>query len=133
MSNIRCTTGTIFIQTFGLSKQCRARSDCFSGAVCYRSPEQPDQYLHCFPQHYTAVAVLEINFFLAGSKYLLPSVKVGSKTNILVSKIWWPYNSPLAICTGSCQTEDKTKSHMVKGIDNAFDYMELCLVLQAVK
>ena len=46
-------------------------------------------------------AVLEI-YFLAGSKYL-PPVKVGSKTNILGSKIWWPFNSPLAICTGSCQ------------------------------
>ena len=31
--------------------------------------------------------VLEINFLLSGSKYLLPSVKVGSKTNILGSKI----------------------------------------------
>ena len=26
-----------------------------------------------------------------------------------------------------------TKSHLVKGIDNAFDHIELCLVLQAVK
>ena len=41
--------------------------------------------------------------FLAGSKYLLPGVKVGSKINILGSKIWWPYNSPLAICIGSFQ------------------------------
>ena len=68
--------------------------------------------------------VLEINF-LAGSNYLLPSVKVGSKTNILGSKMW-PYNSPLAICRGSCQIYDQTKSHKVKGIDNAFDHMELC-------
>ena len=33
-----------------------------------------------------ATSVLEINF-LSGSKYLLPSVKIGSKTNILGSKI----------------------------------------------
>ena len=65
--------------------------------------------------------MLEINF-LAGSKYLLPSVKVGSKTNILGSKIWWSYNSPLAICTGGFQV---TMAY-------AFDRMELFLVLQTV-
>ena len=51
---------------------------------------------------------------------------------MLAGKIWWPYNSPLAICTGSCQISDQTKFYMVKGIDNAFDHMELCLVLLAV-
>ena len=60
--------------------------------------------------------------------YLLPSVKVGSKTNTLCSKIWWPCNNPLAICTGSCHLYDQPKSCMVKGIDNACDHMELCLV-----
>ena len=64
--------------------------------------------------------MLEINFF-AGSKYLLPDIK-GS------SKYWWPCNSPVAIL---CQIYDKTQFHMVKGIDNAFDHMELCFVLSA--
>ena len=41
--------------------------------------------------------------FLADSKYLLPGVKVGSKTNITGGKNWWPYYSPLAICTSSCK------------------------------
>ena len=35
-------------------------------------------------------SVLEIETFLAGSKYLLPRVKFGSRTNILDSKIWLP-------------------------------------------
>ena len=47
-------------------------------------------------------AVLDINF-LAGSKYLLFTVKVGSKTNILGEKIGGHITAPLAICTGSCQ------------------------------
>ena len=35
-----------------------------------------------------------------------------------------------SIQPGSCQISDHTKFHMVKGIDNAFDHMELCLILQ---
>ena len=31
--------------------------------------------------------------------------------------------------TGHCQVNDQTKFHMVKGIDNAFDHMELCFVI----
>ena len=38
--------------------------------------------------------MLEINFF-AGSKYLLPGVKVGSKTNITGGKNWWSVTSHL--------------------------------------
>ena len=30
---------------------------------------------------------------------------------------------------GHCQINDQTKFHMVKGIDNAFDHMELCFVI----
>ena len=28
-----------------------------------------------------------------------------------------------------CQISDQTQFHMVKGIDNAFDHMEMCFVL----
>ena len=73
--------------------------------------------------------MLKINFF-AGSKYLLPGVKGSSKTNIHSSKYWWPWNNPFAAL---CQMYmyDQTQFHMVKGIDNAFDHMELCFVLSA--
>ena len=40
-----------------------------------------------------------------------------------------PKNSQLSIC----QSYDQTKFHQVKGIDNAFDLKELCVVLQAKK
>ena len=69
--------------------------------------------------------MLEINFF-AGGKYLLPDIIGSSKTNISSSKYWWQCNSPVATL---CQRYNKTQFHMVKGIDNAFDHMELCLVL----
>ena len=49
-----------------------------------------------------SVRHLEINC-LVGGKYCLASVKVGSKINIPGGKIWWPYNSLFAICTGRCQ------------------------------
>ena len=39
---------------------------------------------------------------------------------------WWPYNNLVTI---HCQIYDQTKFHMVKGIDNAFDHMEMCFVL----
>ena len=39
--------------------------------------------------------MLEINFFLADSKFLLPGVKVGSKTNITDSENWWPVRAHL--------------------------------------
>ena len=34
-----------------------------------------------------------------------------------------------SLVTTNCQLYDKTKFHMVKGIDNAFDHVELCFVL----
>ena len=46
------------------------------------------------------------------------------------SKTWRPKNSPLAIPLSSCEIYDKTKFHVVKGIDNAFELMKLCLVLE---
>ena len=58
---------------------------------------------------------------------LLPALKVGSKTNIPGSKNRWPFNSPFVTYTSSCQSEDQTIFHRVKGIDNAFDHIELCL------
>ena len=48
------------------------------------------------------IIVLEI-IFLSGSKYLIPSVKVGSKTNILGSKIGGHITAHFDICTGSYQ------------------------------
>ena len=77
-----------------------------------------------------AESVLEINFFW-GSKYLLPGIKGSSKTNIPSSKHWWPYYNNLV--TIHWQINDQTKFHMVKGIDNAFDHMELCFVLTAAE
>ena len=77
--------------------------------------------------------VLEINIF-ADSKYLLLSIKVGNKINIPAAKIGSHGTCPKLVQShesASCQIEDLTKFHMVKGIDNAFDHMELCLVLQA--
>ena len=70
--------------------------------------------------------MLEINF-LAGGKHLLPGIICSSKANILSSKQCFLYNSPV---TTHCQIYDKTKFHMVKSIDNAFDHMELCFVLK---
>ena len=66
----------------------------------------------------------------AGSKYFLSDVKVSSKTNIPGSKSRWPYDSPLTTYTSSWQIEDPTKFHYgQRPNDNAFDHMELCLVL----
>ena len=52
------------------------------------------------------------------------------------SKPWPPqYSKPsyAYACNSSvtthCQIYDQTKFHMVKGIHNAFDHMELCFVL----
>ena len=53
-----------------------------------------------------------------------------NNNNIPSSKYWWPCTSPVAIL---CQIYDKTQFHMVKGIDNAFDHMELCFVLSGEK
>ena len=53
-----------------------------------------------------------------------------SKTNIPSSKYWWPCNCLVAIL---CQIYDKTQFRMVKGIDNAFDHMELCFILSGDK
>ena len=61
--------------------------------------------------------VLEINFFVS-SKYMLPGIQGSSKTNTP-----GPYNNLVTI---HCQIYVQMKFHMVKGIDNAFDYMELC-------
>ena len=58
---------------------------------------------------------LRINFF-AYSKYLLPGIKVSSKTYILGSKRWRPKYSLLAIQSISCQINDKQNSIIVKGI-----------------
>ena len=59
---------------------------------------------------------------------LLPCIKGSSKNNIPSSKYWWPWYCLAAIL---CQIYDQTHFHMVKGIDNAFDHMELCFVLSA--
>ena len=48
----------------------------------------------------------------------------------LSSKYWWPCNSPVAT---HCLIYDQTQFHMVKGIDNAFDHMELCFLLSEEK
>ena len=69
--------------------------------------------------------MLENNLF-AGSKYLLPGIQGSSKTNTPSSKHWWPNNNLIIF---HCQIYEQTKFHMVKGIDNAFDHMELCFVL----
>ena len=76
------------------------------------------------------LTALEINFF-AGSKYLLLDVKVSSKTNIRVANIGgqWPYKNPLTYLLVVDRLKTKHNSIMVKCIDNAFDHMELCLVL----
>ena len=42
-----------------------------------------------------------------------------------------PNNNPLAAQLSICQIYDQTNFHQVKGIDNAFDFMELCLVTEA--
>ena len=76
------------------------------------------------------MSVLEITFFVC-SKYLLPGIRTSSKTYIPGSKSWWLKHIPFAARLGSCHIHDQTKFHEVKGIDNAFDLMELCLVLQA--
>ena len=64
--------------------------------------------------------------FSVGSKYVLPGIKGGSKTNIPSSNYGWPCNSPV---TTHYQIYDQTKFHMVKGIDSAFDHVELCFIL----
>ena len=57
---------------------------------------------------------------------MLPGIKGSGKTNITSSNTaglittWF---------TNNCQIYDQIKFHMVKGIDNAFDHMELCFVL----
>ena len=56
---------------------------------------------------------------------MLPGIKGSSKSNKLVA-LPVAFNS---LFTNHCQIYDQTKSNMVKGIDNAFDHMELCLVL----
>ena len=76
------------------------------------------------------MAVLEINFF-AGSNYLLPGIKVSSKTFILGSKSWKQKDSLFATQSSSCQLYDQTKLRMVKGIDNAFDLLKFCSDFQA--
>ena len=48
-----------------------------------------------------------------------------SKTKIPSSNYWWLCFSPV---TTNCKIHDQTKFHMVKGIDNNFDQMELCFV-----
>ena len=57
---------------------------------------------------------------------MLPGIKGSSKLPYLVANIGWPFDSLL---TTHCQIYDQTKFHMVKGIDNAFDHIELCFVL----
>ena len=37
-------------------------------------------------------------------------------------------NTPDPLTGGHCQVNDQTKFHMVKGIDNAFDLMEFCVL-----
>ena len=57
-----------------------------------------------------------------GSSYLLPGIKGVAKLIYLV------VNTSGQVTT-HCQINDQTKFHMVKGIDNAFDHIELCFVL----
>ena len=64
--------------------------------------------------------MLEINFFCG---YLV--FKVVAKLTYLAAVI----GSLVIAVTTHCQIYDKTKFHMAKGIDNAFDHMELCFVL----
>ena len=62
--------------------------------------------------------------------YLLPGLKVSSKTNIPSSKKNGGSETahlPLVLAVDRSKT--KQNSIMVKSIDNAFDQMELCLVL----
>ena len=70
--------------------------------------------------------MLEINFFLwvASTCYLV--FKVVAKLTYLVATIGSHITSQLP---SFCQVYDQTKFHMVKGIVNAFDHMELCFVL----
>ena len=60
---------------------------------------------------------------------MLHGIKGSRKTNIPSSKYWWPWNSPVATL---CQIYDKIQFHMVKGIDNAFDHMELCFISRRI-
>ena len=62
---------------------------------------------------------------------MLPDLKASSETYIPGSKTWRPEKNTFAIQPGSCQIYDQTEFHKVKGIDNAFDLMQLCLVLLA--
>ena len=72
---------------------------------------------------YLVVSVLDINFFLlvASTCYLV--LNVVAKFTYLVATIG-------GHVTAQCQIYDQTKFHMVKGIANAFDHMELCFVFK---
>ena len=62
---------------------------------------------------------------------MLPGIYAGSKTNIPSSNYGWPCNSPVTI---HYQIYDRTKFHMVKGIDDAFDHYGIvfCLIKRRV-
>ena len=67
--------------------------------------------------------------FFAGCKYLLPGLKGNSKLSYLVANI----GSHMTAQLPPCQIYDQTTFHMVKGIYNAFDQMELCFGLRKQK
>ena len=70
----------------------------------------------------SALAVIEINFY-AGSKDLVQ--KVVAKLKHLGANI----GGHLTASYPRSQFYDQTQFHMVKGINNAFDHMEMCFVL----
>ena len=67
---------------------------------------------------------------LAGSKYLLPGVKVGSKNNILVAKFGGHITAHLPPVHILVRFKTKQNSIWLK---MSLTIMELCLVLQTVK
>ena len=85
----------------GVDVKSHYRENSFGGSSGYGSVSSQNGGAR--PKLLTDIPKVSVRTFLAGSKYLLPSVKAGSKTNILGSKIWWPYNGPVAVCTGSYQ------------------------------
>ena len=72
--------------------------------------------------------VLEFNFFCRWLVLATWYKKVVAKLTVAVANIGGHVIAHIAIL---CQIDDKTQFHMVKGIDNAFDHVELCFVLSA--
>ena len=87
---------------------------------------QCKSFSHFFNKKYWHIGDIKVwNFnILLANDVVNVEQPAPSKTNIPSSNHWWPCNSPV---TTHCQIYDQTKSHMVKGINNAFDHTELCL------